>query len=831
MRIVDLISVPATTGFYADDQAAIRAGAQRDGFTYRGDPITAGMSAIRMPGRAVSVMLMLDDGFIAVGDCTSVQYAGVGGRDPALEIGSCLSDIEEVVVPALVGRQLSTFRAMAPAVDGLQINGRPLHTAIRYGVTQALLSAVAHQRGLTMAEVVRNEYQTGVMLRPVPLFAQCGEERYSNVDKMVLREVDVLPHGLINNLTGYMGLRGELFEAYVRWVRNRVLELRRRQDYWPVLHFDTYGTVGMVFGGDPVAMAGYLSHLGSIAAPFRLRIEAPMDAGSREAQIEAMAALRVALRERGSGVEIVADEWCNTLEDVRLFVDAGAADVIQVKTPDLGGVNNTIDALRCVRSRGMAAYSGGSCNETHRSAEVCANIAMACGADQVLAKPGMGVDEGVMIVGNEMARVAALARSRARRTRDLDRGMSHRRRSSDLTPVPASDLGKRSLIRAGKPDLSAALRATPNPSDSGDRLSDPRSIATYCRLCAAPLAVGHRCDPPGSSRDTYSQKGQPMALAYILGAGIADSLHTGQDMYEKHDGVRSLYADVAKWTGFSVDQLLTEPLPQRPHQLRWALGEIRHAVLLMAIHDVLAESGIRPAGIGGLSLGALVGSCLAGSLSRQEFFQMRARTQYIPEFAPDAPEEGLAMWMAPMDADLESSLAGRADVYPAVYYGRTKEGSNQLTVVSGYRSALDSLGADLPPDQMQPIGDRPFAAHSPLRAPVRDFVAPDIAAATFHDPQIRLFSCLEPRVLTTGSDVRDLYLRNTVEPVNFPHLYSEMQRQGVELALALGQFMPAGFLDVPFPMVNVQDLEDIEEAKATIAELGIDSDHSAVRSA
>jgi hypothetical protein len=32
-------------------------------------------------------------------------------------------------------------------------------------------------------------------------------------------------------------------------------------------------------------------------------------------------------------------------------------------------------------------------------------------------------------------------------------------------------------------------------------------------------------------------------------------------------------------------------------------------------------------------------------------------------------------------------------------------------------------------------------------------------------------------------------------------------------------------------MVNVQDLEDIEEAKATIAELGIDSDHSAVRSA
>jgi methylaspartate ammonia-lyase len=38
---------------------------------------------------------------------------------------------------------------------------------------------------------------------------------------------------------------------------------------------------------------------------------------------------------------------------------------------------------------------------------------MACGADQILAKPGMGVDEGLMIVGNEMVRVMALARRRA----------------------------------------------------------------------------------------------------------------------------------------------------------------------------------------------------------------------------------------------------------------------------------------------------------------------------------------------------------------------------------------------------------------------------------
>lgn len=106
------------------------------------------------------------------------------------------------------------------------------------------------------------------------------------------------------------------------------------------------------------------------------------------------------------------DEWCNTIEDIELFVAAAAADMIHVKTPDLGGINNTIEALLLVTRGGLAAYCGGTCNETDRSAQISAHVAMACGAAQVLAKPGMGVDEGMMVVGNEMARVAAIIASR-----------------------------------------------------------------------------------------------------------------------------------------------------------------------------------------------------------------------------------------------------------------------------------------------------------------------------------------------------------------------------------------------------------------------------------
>lgn len=54
---------------------------------------------------------------------------------------------------------------------------------------------------------------------------------------------------------------------------------------------------------------------------------------------------------------------------------------------------------------------GGTCNETERSAQVCTHLAMATSPDQCLAKPGMGVDEGFMIVYNEMQRILALKKA------------------------------------------------------------------------------------------------------------------------------------------------------------------------------------------------------------------------------------------------------------------------------------------------------------------------------------------------------------------------------------------------------------------------------------
>ena len=415
MKITKVVCSAGRTGFYFDDQRAIKGGAGHDGIFYVGAPVTEGFTAVRQAGESISVMLVLEDGQVAFGDCAAVQYSGAGGRDPLFLAKDFIPLIEEHIKPQLVGKEADNFRELCAMMEAIQIDGKRLHTAIRYGVSQAILDAVAKATGRLMCEVVADEYGCTVSDKPLNIFTQSGDDRYSNADKMIIKGAQVLPHALINNVKDKLGEKGEKLAEYVAWLRDRILSMRLDPEYNPVIHIDVYGTIGAAMGNHEYKkMADYIEELGKIAKPLHLRIEGPMDCDStREEQIEALSALTAELDARGCDVELVADEWCNTLEDIKLFADKKAGHMVQIKTPDLGGVNNTIEAVLYCKEHGMGAYQGGTCNETDRSCQVCVNCAMATQPDQILAKPGMGVDEGFMIVYNEMNRILAMRKAKA----------------------------------------------------------------------------------------------------------------------------------------------------------------------------------------------------------------------------------------------------------------------------------------------------------------------------------------------------------------------------------------------------------------------------------
>lgn len=409
MNIQDVICSAGKTGFYFDDQRAIKAGALHDGFHYQGAPMTEGFTAVRQAGESLSIQLLLDDGQVALGDCAAVQYSGAGGRDPLFLAESFIPVIQEELLPRLRGMSLDRFKPIAEEIEAIRVGGKPLHTALRYGVSQALLDAVAKRHKRMICEQVVHEYGGAVQTEAIPIFTQSGDLRYDNADKMIIKEAGVLPHALINNVEEKLGHDGEKLQEYVAWLSKRIQKIRSDASYQPILHIDVYGTIGQCFGAEAIEkMGAYLASLAELAKPFQLRIEGPMDADDRGRQIESMAALTRYLDERGIPVQLVADEWCNTLEDIKAFADAKAGHMIQVKTPDLGGVQNTVEAVQYCKAQGILAYQGGTCNETDRSSQVCVHLAMATGPEQILAKPGMGVDEGYMIVYNEMQRILAM---------------------------------------------------------------------------------------------------------------------------------------------------------------------------------------------------------------------------------------------------------------------------------------------------------------------------------------------------------------------------------------------------------------------------------------
>lgn len=87
---------------------------------------------------------------------------------------------------------------------------------------------------------------------------------------------------------------------YVRWVSRRITDLGA-PGYRPQLHFDVYGMLGRAVGGDVAEVARLLVKLAEAAEGRPLRVEHPLDAGGRDAQVEALRALKTRLGVSGRG--------------------------------------------------------------------------------------------------------------------------------------------------------------------------------------------------------------------------------------------------------------------------------------------------------------------------------------------------------------------------------------------------------------------------------------------------------------------------------------------------------------------------------------------------
>ncbi len=455
-RIRAVLAIPVQGAFFYEDLAALRANPTPVSSRYLTGGLTPGYEYVRQPARAVSIGLALDNGQVVWGDCVGTTYGAIAGRAALLQTQSAIDTVHKVVAPLVEGQPLDSYRRLAAAVGELVetveeavpppekpqpgdapppmsrrafltaplqalrdastsakagpdkiLVKRPLHPALRYGLSQALLAAVARANGQTITQQIVSEYGLSLPARPVPIHAQAGQDWYAGADKMIARRVASLPAPVIDDVATQLGQDGQELVAYVRWLKGRIQQVAMSADYQPTIHLDFHGALGALYGNDLGKILGLFARLAEVLPPYYMRVESPILEESRAKQIAALAKLHEYVSWRKLPIGLVADEWANDLEDVRAFLDARAVDMIHVKMPDMGSIDDSIQAVLACRQAGVGALLGGSSAETHLSATISCQVALATQPDLMLAKPGMGIDEAVTLAQNEMTRVLA----------------------------------------------------------------------------------------------------------------------------------------------------------------------------------------------------------------------------------------------------------------------------------------------------------------------------------------------------------------------------------------------------------------------------------------
>ncbi|MCP4422333.1 MAG: hypothetical protein GY805_37470, partial [Chloroflexi bacterium] len=190
-----------------------------------------------------------------------------------------------------------------------------------------------------------------------------------------------------------LGNNGVILQQYARELGQQIAAAA---DYQPAIHLNVGGGLGALCDDNVGKILGILLGFKQMAAARPMRIEDSLIVDGRSDQIEKMRQLKDYVRFRKIGVQLVANAWINSLEDVKAFVQAEAAHMIHLHAPRLGSLSQTIEAVLYCRQQGVGVLLG---DEDDCDGRLLTQVALAVQPDLV--------GGNTAVLHNEMARTLA----------------------------------------------------------------------------------------------------------------------------------------------------------------------------------------------------------------------------------------------------------------------------------------------------------------------------------------------------------------------------------------------------------------------------------------
>ena len=300
--------------------------------------------------------------------------------------------------------------------------------------------------------------------------------------------------------------------------------------------------------------------------------------------------------------------------------------------------------------------------------------------------------------------------------------------------------------------------------------------------------------------------------AFLFAGQGAQYLGMARDLYEQYDVVKATFEEASQVLGYDVRALIDQD-EEKLNQTRYTQPAILTTSL--AIYRLLAEEGIQPDMVAGLSLGEYSALVAAGALDFKTAVALVAkRGAFMEEAAPVGSGKMVAVLNANVtlieDACQTASQLGV--VSPANY------NTPGQIVIGGDVAAVDKaveLLKEAGVKRLIPLNvSGPF--HTALLTPASEQLAQVLAETEFADFQLPLVGNTEADIMETGR-IKELLTRQVMEPVRFYDSIAKMQEAGVTEFIEIGPGkVLSGFMKKIDKSAVVYSVESVETLTALL---------------
>ena len=300
--------------------------------------------------------------------------------------------------------------------------------------------------------------------------------------------------------------------------------------------------------------------------------------------------------------------------------------------------------------------------------------------------------------------------------------------------------------------------------------------------------------------------------AFLFAGQGAQYLGMARDLYEQYDVVKATFEEASQVLGYDVRALIDQD-EEKLNQTRYTQPAILTTSL--AIYRLLAEKGIQPDMVAGLSLGEYSALVAAGALDFKTAVALVAkRGAFMEEAAPAGSGKMVAVLNADVTLIEEAcQTASQLGVVSPANYNTPGQ-----IVIGGDVSAVDKaveLLKEAGVKRLIPLNvSGPF--HTALLKPASEQLAQVLAETEFADFQLPLVGNTEADIMEADR-IEELLTRQVMEPVRFYDSIAKMQEAGVTEFIEIGPGkVLSGFMKKIDKSAVVYSVESVETLTALL---------------